>query len=49
MAKLHKEDFQAVDIASIAKRVTKIAMTVLEFEELSSIAAHAPRASALLD
>ena len=29
-AKLHKEDFQAVDIASIAKPVTKMATTVLE-------------------
>ena len=29
-AKLHKEDFQAVDIASIAKPVTKMAMTVME-------------------
>ncbi len=30
VAKLHKEDFQAVDIASIAKPVTKMAVTVLE-------------------
>jgi tartronate-semialdehyde synthase len=30
VAKLHKEDFQAVDIASIAAPVTKLAMTVLE-------------------
>ncbi|MCD1570643.1 glyoxylate carboligase [Agromyces mediolanus] len=30
VAKLHKEDFQAVDIASIAKPLTKLAMTVLE-------------------
>ncbi|MCZ7415905.1 glyoxylate carboligase [Streptomyces sp. WMMC897] len=29
-ARLHKEDFQAVDIQSIAKPVTKMAMTVLE-------------------
>ncbi|MFF4951964.1 glyoxylate carboligase [Streptomyces chattanoogensis] len=29
-SKLHKEDFQAVDIASIAKPVTKAATTVLE-------------------
>ncbi|KFC73095.1 Glyoxylate carboligase [Bosea sp. LC85] len=29
-ARLHKEDFQAVDIASIAKPVTKLATTVLE-------------------
>ena len=30
VAKLHKEDFQAVDIASIAKPLTKMAITVLE-------------------
>jgi len=30
VAKLHKEDFQAVDISSIAAPVTKLAMTVLE-------------------
>ncbi len=30
VAKLHKEDFQAVDIASIALPVTKMAITVLE-------------------
>src|ERR1700744_6438338 len=30
VARLHKEDFQAVDIASIAGPVTKLAMTVLE-------------------
>src|SRR3954466_2619697 len=30
VAKLHKEDFQAVDIESIAKPVTKMAMTVRE-------------------
>jgi len=29
-ARLHKEDFQAVDIAAIAKTVTKMATTVLE-------------------
>ncbi|GAB3647786.1 glyoxylate carboligase [Streptomyces sparsus] len=29
-SRLHKEDFQAVDIESIAKPVTKMAMTVLE-------------------
>jgi tartronate-semialdehyde synthase len=29
-AKLHKEDFQAVDIAAIARPVTKWAVTVLE-------------------
>jgi tartronate-semialdehyde synthase len=30
VAKLHKEDFQAVDITSIARPLTKMAMTVLE-------------------
>jgi len=30
VARLHKEDFQAVDIAAIAKPVTKMAMTVME-------------------
>src|SRR5690349_13352426 len=30
VARLHKEDFQAVDIASIATPLTKMAMTVLE-------------------
>jgi tartronate-semialdehyde synthase len=30
VAKLHKEDFQAVDITSIAKPLTKMAVTVLE-------------------
>ncbi|MGA8247616.1 MAG: glyoxylate carboligase [Nocardioides sp.] len=30
VAKLHKEDFQAVDIASIAAPLTKLAVTVLE-------------------
>jgi tartronate-semialdehyde synthase len=30
IARLHKEDFQAVDIAAIAKPVTKLATTVLE-------------------
>lgn len=30
VARLHKEDFQALDIASIAAPVTKMAMTVLE-------------------
>ncbi|MFL6100071.1 MAG: glyoxylate carboligase [Actinomycetales bacterium] len=34
VARLHKEDFQAVDIASIAKPVTKMAMTVLEPAQL---------------
>jgi tartronate-semialdehyde synthase len=30
VARLHKEDFQAVDIAAIAAPVTKLAMTILE-------------------
>ncbi len=30
VAKLHKEDFQAVDVASIAKPLAKLAVTVLE-------------------
>jgi tartronate-semialdehyde synthase len=30
VSRLHKEDFQAVDIASIARPLTKLAMTVLE-------------------
>jgi tartronate-semialdehyde synthase len=30
VARLHKEDFQAVDIASVAKPLTKMAVTVLE-------------------
>ncbi len=34
VAKLHKEDFQAVDIASIARPLTKMAVTVLEPAQL---------------
>ncbi|TDV57899.1 glyoxylate carboligase [Actinophytocola oryzae] len=34
VAKLHKEDFQAVDIAAIARPVTKLATTVLEPAQL---------------
>ncbi|NMN99746.1 glyoxylate carboligase [Gordonia sp. TBRC 11910] len=34
VAKLHKEDFQAVDIASIAAPVTKLAVTILEPAQL---------------
>lgn len=34
VAKLHKEDFQAVDIESIAKPVTKMAVTILEAAQL---------------
>jgi tartronate-semialdehyde synthase len=36
-AKLDKEDFQAVDIASIAKPVTKMAVTVLEPAQVPTI------------
>jgi tartronate-semialdehyde synthase len=34
VAKLHKEDFQAVDIAAIATPVTKLAMTVMEAAQI---------------
>jgi len=34
VSKLHKEDFQAVDIAAIATPVTKLAMTVMEPAQL---------------
>ncbi len=34
---IHKEDFQAVDIASIAKPVTKMAVTVLEAAEVPGV------------
>ncbi|HEY2042136.1 MAG TPA: glyoxylate carboligase [Jatrophihabitans sp.] len=34
VARLHKEDFQAVDISAIAKPVTKLAMTVLEAAQI---------------
>jgi tartronate-semialdehyde synthase len=34
VARLHKEDFQAVDIAAIAAPVTKMAMTVLEAAQM---------------
>ncbi|MEO6199864.1 MAG: glyoxylate carboligase [Cryobacterium sp.] len=37
VAKLHKEDFQAVDIASIAKPVTKMAVTVLEAGQVPGV------------
>ncbi|MCY0918920.1 glyoxylate carboligase [Streptomyces sp. H27-G5] len=37
VAKLHKEDFQAVDIASIAKPVTKTATTVLEAAQVPGV------------
>ncbi|MFE2674809.1 glyoxylate carboligase [Streptomyces hygroscopicus] len=37
VAKLHKEDFQAVDIASIAKPLTKAATTVLEAAQVPGV------------
>ncbi|MFE5511040.1 glyoxylate carboligase [Streptomyces sp. NPDC056529] len=37
VSKLHKEDFQAVDIASIAKPVTKAATTVLEAAQVPGV------------
>ncbi|MFD9828377.1 glyoxylate carboligase [Tsukamurella tyrosinosolvens] len=41
VARLHKEDFQAVDIASIAKPVTKMAVTVLEPAQVPGVFAQA--------
>src|ERR671921_2357289 len=43
VAKLDKEDFQAVDIASIAKPVTKLAKTVLEGSQVPGAFAEAFR------
>ena len=37
VSRLHKEDFQAVDIASIARPVTKLAMTVLEPTQIGRV------------
>jgi tartronate-semialdehyde synthase len=37
IARLHKEDFQAVDIASIAKPLTKMAVTVLEAAQVPGV------------
>ena len=37
VARLHKEDFQAVDIATIAKPVTKMAVTVLEAAQVPGV------------
>src|SRR5215210_6916424 len=37
VARLHKEDFQAVDIAAIAKPVTKWAVTVLEAGQVPGV------------
>jgi tartronate-semialdehyde synthase len=36
-ARLHKEDFQAVDIAAIAKPLTKMAVTVLEAAQVPGV------------
>jgi tartronate-semialdehyde synthase len=36
-SRLHKEDFQAVDIASIAKPLTKMAVTVLEAAQVPGV------------
>ena len=41
VARLHKEDFQAVDITSMAKPVTKLAMTVLEPAQVPGAFQHA--------
>ncbi|GAB3134810.1 glyoxylate carboligase [Tsukamurella serpentis] len=41
VARLHKEDFQAVDIASIAAPVTKMAVTVLEPAQVPGVFAQA--------
>src|SRR6476619_1066291 len=37
VARLHKEDFQAVDIATIAASVTKMAVTVLEAAQVPGV------------
>ena len=37
VARLHKEDFQAVDIAAIAAPVTKMAVTVLEAAQVPGV------------
>jgi len=37
VARLHKEDFQAVDIAAIAKPLTKLAVTVLESAQVPGV------------
>jgi tartronate-semialdehyde synthase len=37
VARLHKEDFQAVDIASIAQPLTKMAVTVLEAAQVPGV------------
>ncbi|MDN5931160.1 MAG: glyoxylate carboligase, partial [Pseudonocardia sp.] len=41
VARLHKEDFQAVDIASIAAPLTKMAVTVLEAAQVPGVFAQA--------
>ena len=37
VARLHKEDFQAVDIAAIAKPLAKMAVTVLEAAQVPGV------------
>src|SRR5262249_10897801 len=56
VARLHKEDFQAVDIAAIAKPVTKWATTVLEpaqvpgaFQQASHLMRSGRRGRVLID
>ena len=41
VARLHKEDFQAVDIASIATSLTKMSVTVMEAAQVSGVFAQA--------
>src|SRR4030095_11960285 len=41
VSRWHKEDFQAVDIAAMAKPVTKLAMTVLEAAQVPGAFAQA--------
>ena len=41
VARLHKEDFQAVDIASIATSLTKMAVTVMEAAQVPGVFAQA--------
>ena len=43
VSRLHKEDFQAVDIAAMAKPVTKLALTVLEAAQVPGAFAQAFR------
>jgi tartronate-semialdehyde synthase len=41
VARLHKEDFQAVDIAAVARPLTKMAVTVLEAAQVPGVFAQA--------